>query len=339
MNSYAKEILYELLKLRKGDALSINTEESDFEIAKVFASEALLISDVTVKVVITENGRPLDVMEFEPTMPGRTKSCGFALLRIAHSNDVSVTEDEVLLDNYPEKDDFVSIQKLHHLAEPVVLNRRLSIPYCVVSAASFASDSVTESFSDRILVIDYRKKFLNHLDIDKLHFVGNDCNFTVAVSSYGAFNSNHIFLSNGRDFVCSPDFEKITALLDKDSIDGKVSALTEIFGRKQKIIFKYESGKLIDCTDSKQLKKLISYSYDVVKPGFVAMADKCFELHLGGALIENFIKEPEDENSFPDSFNSCLYCLKLDLSQDLNIFYSGCDGIEHELVRKGFFLD
>ncbi len=335
---YAKTILNDFLKLKKGDALSVNVEESDFDIAKIFASEAIRITDVQVKIVVTEKGRPVDVIEFDPEIPGRTKTIGFALLRIAHSenSDEGKIIDGQILDNYPDKDDFVSIQKLNHLAEPVVLNRRLAIPYCVVPSSAV---DFKDSVSDKMIYVDYRKKFLNGKDVEQLHFIGGNTDFTVDIPYYNLFNSNHVQLSNGRDFISSTDLEKISCTLDMNSMEGNLDAESVILGRKQKVCLKYKNGKLIDCSDSKQLKTLMSYDLNVVKPGFLEMADKSFDLFLGGSQLGNFKKEPEDENSIPDSFNTCVYSLKLHLPDNLSVYYSGFDGKEHEIVRKGFFLE
>lgn len=335
---YAKKILNDFLKLRKGDALSVNVEESDFDIAKIFASEAINITDVQVKIVVTDKGKPVDVIEFDPEIPGRTQTIGFALLRIAHSAESNENQkfDGKLLDNYPDKDDLVSIQKLNHLAEPVVLNRRLAIPYCVVPSSAV---DFKDSVSDRMIVVDYRKKFLNGKDVEQLHFIGENTDFTVDIPQYNFFNSNHILLSNGRDFICSTDLEKISCTLDMNSMEGSLEAESDIFGRKQKVCLKYKNGNLIDCSDSKQLKTLMAYDLNVVKPGYMELADKSFDLYMGGSLLGNFKKEPENEESVPDSFNTCLYSLKLHLPDNLSVYFSGFDGKEYELVRKGFFLE
>ena len=81
--NYAKVIVNDLLNLRVGDALSINTDERDVEFAKKIARIALAITDVTVKIVVIEKGRPVQVLEFDPTPPAHMPT-GFAMLRLSH---------------------------------------------------------------------------------------------------------------------------------------------------------------------------------------------------------------------------------------------------------------
>ena len=66
---YANAIVRDFLDLRTGDALSINTDERDLEFAKLIAQTALPVTDVTVKIVVIENGKPAQVMEFDPAPP------------------------------------------------------------------------------------------------------------------------------------------------------------------------------------------------------------------------------------------------------------------------------
>ncbi|MBO7349665.1 MAG: aminopeptidase, partial [Spirochaetales bacterium] len=81
--TYAKAIVNDLLALRLGDALSINTEESDVPFAKLVAKEALSVTDVTVKIVVTNNGKPTQVLEFDPTPPAHLPR-SYAMLRLSH---------------------------------------------------------------------------------------------------------------------------------------------------------------------------------------------------------------------------------------------------------------
>ena len=60
--NYANTIIKDLLGLRTGDALSINTDERDVEFAKTIARIALPVTDVTVKIVVIEKGKPVQVL-------------------------------------------------------------------------------------------------------------------------------------------------------------------------------------------------------------------------------------------------------------------------------------
>ena len=123
---YARTIINDLLKLREGDALSINTDETDLEFARKIANGALPITHATVKIVVTDHGRPTQVLEFDPAPPASDPRA-FAMLRLAHEKTIPNSQTDVL-ELIVDKEDLSTVQKLGHLAEPVLLNRRISVP-------------------------------------------------------------------------------------------------------------------------------------------------------------------------------------------------------------------
>ncbi|MCQ2398594.1 MAG: aminopeptidase [Sphaerochaetaceae bacterium] len=341
---YASAIVYDFLKLQQGDALSVNSEEADFEFARFVANEAIKVTHSQVKVILTENGKPVDVAEFEPDgMPVKTE--GFAMLRI-QGNRKKREPDGETLDVIVEPDNFAALQKLGHLAEPVLLNRRISVPFCVAPLFDEESEGfrmlsakIENGLGDKILAADYRKNFLNHSDIDRLHFTGAGIDFTVEVPHGTVFTGGTSFLPSGRSFVSGPDFDILRCSTDRHSLNGVLTVQAVVMGKKQSLTLEYENGKLVEHSESVQFERYRLLGDGAAEAGYLSLGDRCFSLHLGGSLLEFLVSQPENEVNIPEFFNTSPYTLECELDSKLNITCSGCDGKEHELVRKGFFLD
>lgn len=342
--AYAKTIVADLLKLRAGDALSINTEEIDLEFAKEIANTALEITRVTVKIVVTDKGKPNQVIEFDPAPPALDPQ-SFAMLRLAHESEEKQENKEEYLELIVDKEDLVTVQKFGHLAEPVLLNRRISVPWCVAKI----HDNNTQQWDDinnkidlgienQCLVADYRRQYLQQWDSILLHLTGKNTDFSVQIPEGARFMGGTQVLPSGRKFLNSLNFDVISFITDCNFIDGKLEAQCKVLGKDLDCILVFKDGKLVDWTHSKELDTLFNFDENLKKPGFISFKDKEFILHLGGSLVEGLATIPEDESSLPDYFNKCLYTLKLHLDPKLNIFATNCKGKTIELVKRGFFL-
>lgn len=341
--AYAKTIVKDLLKLRAGDALSINTEEVDLEFAKEIANLALEITKVTVKIVVTESGKPSQVLEFDPAPPALDPQ-GFAMLRLAHEKEEQHDNKEYL-ELIVDKEDLITVQKFGHLAEPVLLNRRISVPWCVAKTHddkaqkwNDINNKIELGIENQSLVADYRRQYLQQSDSVLLHITGNNTDFTVQIPEGARFLGGTQTLSNGRKFLYSLDFDVISFITNCNSLDGKLEAHCKVLGKELDCKLEFKDGKLVDWTHAKELDALFNFDENIKKPGYISFKDKEFTLNLGGSLIEGLETIPEDENSLPDYFNKCLYTLKLHLDPKLSIFATNCQGKTTELVRRGFFL-
>ncbi len=342
--AYAKTIVTDLLKLRAGDALSINTEETDLEFAKEIANTALAVTNVTVKIVVTEKGKPTQVLEFDPAPPALDPQ-GFAMLRLAHESKQPELKKDEYLEVIVDKEDLVTVQKLGHLAEPILLNRRISVPWCVAKVHEKDTDAWDEitkklelGISNQSLVADYRRQFLQQSDSTLLHIVGKDTDFTVKVPEGAKFLGGTQVLPNGRKFLNSLDFDIVSFITDCQSLDGKISAHCQVLGKEQDCSFEFKEGTLVAWTPDKELRTLFAFDENLKKPGYFSFRDKEFTLSLGGSLVEGLPNIPEEESLLPEYFNRCLYTLKLNLDSKLSIFATNCEGKTTELVRKGYFL-
>lgn len=343
-SEYASIIINSLLKLQEGDTLSVNTEECDFEFARVIADMAVRKTKTISKIVITSQGRPSEVVDFDPYEPAvQTKA--LCMLHLNHC-DESVSSDEKVLDVIVDKNDLRAIQKLGHLADPVILDRKIVISWCVIPSF-YANNPELESLVNRlskdidgqILASKYRKKYLNQTDIDKLHFYSDSCDFTIDLPENVQFIGGLETLSNGREFVPTVDFQNLMCNVDKNSINGWFNASSSILGKKVSLKLTFDNGALKNNYECIQLKNILTFDEDISKVGMIEMGDKYFVLHFGCSSVESLRNKPESEDNLPSWFNQSIYKFECKLDEKLNIEYYGCDGKYHELVRKGFFLE
>ncbi len=342
---YANAIVHEMLDLRLGDALSINTEEVDFEFAKLIANTALDVTDVTVKIVVLDKGKPTQVLDFDPKPPAHMPS-GYAMLRLSHDSLKEAVKGHVL-DMVVDPNDLITVQRLGHLAEPVVLNRRIAVPWCVAKVFDDedlgswkAIENLLElGISSQSLSARYRKESLENSDIAELSFTGKDVDFSVSVPQGSLFVSGLQVLSSGREFLSGIDFDKLSCLVDRGSTSGTFKAFVTVFGKSFMASFTFKDGLLVDWTHTTELDRLLSFDENLRRVGFISMRDNEIIVNLGGALIDALGSAPESDEEIPDYFNTSLYTLACTLPRDVDVSCTSGNGIVRELARKGVFIE
>jgi len=339
--TYAKAIIDDLLKLQEGDALSINTDEQDLDFAKDIANMALVTTKTIVKIVVTDHGKPTQVLEFDPEPPARDP-IEFAMLHLSHES--SFSSKATTLELSIDKENLVALQKLGHLAEPVMLNRRIAVPWCIATIHEDLEKweklhkKVSLNIAEQSLATDYRKKYLEHSDSVLLHVIGDETNFKVKVPEGARFIGGTQVLPTGRTFLTGLDFDILSFITDCNSLDGQFKAKANVLGKEYEGTFTFKDGVLTNWTHTKEIDVLLDFDENLKKPGYFSFRDKEFILHLGGSVIEGLEQEPEYEDLIPQYFNRSLYTLALKLEEKLTIFATNCEGNTTELVRKGFFL-
>lgn len=341
---YARSIVEDLLCLRLGDALSINTEEADLPFAKEVASAALKVTDVTVKIVVIHQGKPSQVLEFDPAPPAHLPR-SYAMLRLSHVS--KAVSDGSYLDVVVDGNDLGAIQKLGHLADPVVLDRRISVPWCVAEVYdeddSQSWDALIRKISLNIpnqsLSAIYRSQSLENSDIAELYFKGEGTEFSVSVPKESLFAGGHKVLSSGREFLTGMDFDMLSCLVDKDSANGVFTADVTVLGHPQKASFEFENGKLVSWTHSPQLDRLLSFDEQLGRIGYISMRDNEFVVNLGGAVLDSLSDVPISEELLPDWFNMSLYTLRCSLGRNMDVCSTDRNGITKVLVKDGVFLE
>ena len=341
---YAKAITDDLLGLRPGDALSINTEERDLEFARTVAQRALEITDVTVKVVVTNKGKISQVLDFDPAPPAH-RPVAQAMLRICHRSP-AVTEGD-FLDVVVDPTDLGAIQKLGHLAEPVVLGRRIAVPWCVAEVYDEEDDESWDAVFRKIdlnipnqsLSAMYRSRSYETSGITEMHFEGEGTSFSVGVPSESLFRSGHQILASGREFLSGMDFDRLSFLVDKDSVNGRFRADVTVFGVRKTVDFTFENGLLVDWTHSQALDRLLSFDELLRRVGYITMRDNEIIVNLGGALSDALSQLPVSEELIPDWFNMSLYTLECVLERNLDVSCTDSNGITRQIARDGVFLE
>ena len=342
--NYAKTIINDLLSLRVGDALSINTDERDVEFAKTIARLALSVTDVTVKIVVIEKGKPVQVLEFDPTPPAHLPT-GFAMLRLSHKGRKKL--EGKLLDIVVEPTDMGAIQKLGHLAEPVVLGRRIAVPWCVADVYDDEDDDAWNEIERKIsynianlgLVSLYRAHKLNDSEIVQLKITGEGTDFTVDVPADTLFHGGNHELASGRQFLSGMDFDTLNLLVDRNTADGFFSADVEVFGRPQRIRFEFTDGMLKSYSQSPELDRLLSFDEDIRRVGYISLSENGICVNLGGALVDALRILPPTEEELPDFFNTSLYTLKCRLSGKLSVTAIASSGIGLEIMKESAFTE
>ena len=342
--NYANTIIKDLLGLRTGDALSINTDERDVEFAKTIARIALPITDVTVKIVVIEKGKPVQVLEFDPTPPAHMPK-GFAMLRLNHKELKKLKGK--LLDTVVEPTDMGAIQKMGHLAEPVVLGRRIAVPWCVADVYDETDEESWTDLERKIsynianlgLVSVYRTQKLNDSQIVQMHLVGEETDFTLDVPAEAVFHGGHHELASGRNFLSGMDFDTLNLLVDRNSADGFFTADIEVFGRPQRVRFEFTNGVLKSYTKSPELERLLSFDEDIGRVGYVSLRDGEVAVNLGGALVDALRIQPVSEEELPAFFNSSLYTLKCILSGKTDVTATAQQGIGLEIMKESVFTE
>ena len=341
---YARAIVEDLLSLRLGDALSINTEEVDLPFAKTVAEAALPVTDVTVKIVVINQGKPVQVLEFDPAPPAHLPR-SYAMLRLSHVSK-PVTEGS-FLDVEVDRNDLGSIQKLGHLAEPVVLDRRIAVPWCVadvfdsddIPAWDALSRKINLNIPNQSLSAQYRSRSLENSDIAELYFKGEGTDFSVSVPRESLFTGGHRVLGSGREFLTGMDFDMLSFLVDKDSAEGYFTADITVFGHRQKARFEFADGRLVSWTHSPQLDRLLSFDEQLGRIGYISMRDNEIVVNLGGAVLDSLSDVPISEDLLPDWFNMSLYSLKCLLGRNIDVCAVDSNGISKVLAKDGVFLE
>lgn len=345
-NLYAERIIKDFLRLQDGDALSINTEDIDFPFASTVAKKALETTNVTVKIVVTENGKPVEVTDFDVEDKNPSVIRRMAMLRLKHV-ERSIT-NEAVLEAEVEKDDLASLQKLGHLADPIVPGRRISVPWCVVpvfedeeseEARLFKEKSLDGEINNHIKLTDYRKSYMEHSDMDLIHLTSDDTDLTLRVPARISFIGGSSTLVDGRSYINTADFDRISFALDKDSAEGFLKGTAFVFGKEEEAELKFEKGVLSVIKGSNKLKKLLSFDEYLQKVGYISLRDKEFILSLGGSLQDSIDNILETQEEIPTYVNTSIYSLKVHLNSKISVSYSNFSGKTTKLIRRGFFLD
>lgn len=343
LNNYAKAIVNDLLCLKSTDSLSINVEDLDFEFARLVAQSALEVTQTVVKIVVTENGRPIQVMDFEPeglALEGRTP----VMLRLSHRKMETITGPT--LDVILDPNDMVAVQRFGHLADPIVLDRRISVPWCV--APVFEKEDVESwkkvkrildsEISIQSLLTRYRKKALEEEPYEKLVFFSDTQSLSVAIPTDALAATGLQVLRSGREFLSTLDFDNLAINVDRISANGSMTCTAKVLGKKIKSTLVFKDGLLVDWTHSKELDQVLGFDENLRRIGYVSLRDNEFCLHLGSSITESLGTLPESEENLPEYFNTSLYTICFEMEGIKTVCMEENEEKRKNIVENGTFI-
>ena len=123
---FSKLICFSQLNLTSGDSLSINTEESTYDFALNLAKFAATITNVTVNIVVTIEGKVSQTVPVDPDLLDiqRPSITSQVMCRIFDLNNFLYENNANLDEIY---NNVVEISKFALLSEPIDLKRRIAI--------------------------------------------------------------------------------------------------------------------------------------------------------------------------------------------------------------------
>jgi aminopeptidase len=246
---YAELVIRRQLQLRRGESLSINTESSTIDFARLLARLAVEVTIQAVQIVETQNGRikqvyPIDPKENEALRP---KISGYVMCHVVDLDDCPYYSEES-----PEAiaKDVVMLGRFGLLAEPIELDRRLAYPWANIPypgakwGLQYLGEDATEDdlwnlftalyrldakdpdrfWEDQGVMLSYRKKRLNAIKPERLEIVGDGWAFSCSVAKDTQWCGGEQHTSSNRTFFSTLPVQHLYATIDGLSANGSVSS-------------------------------------------------------------------------------------------------------------------
>ncbi len=278
---YAYHIVHRMLRLEEGEKLTVNANEETIGFSHKVAHEAAETTGVSVSLVSIENGRVQSVDEIEPSYPAK-EAKGNAMLHLASFMKSEFREDE--------ENDAINLQKHRLLADPIILDRRISIPWAVayvpdalwaeyvygsgattdqlyIDLAAFLGfdDEETDhdSSATTAMTLAMRCRDLNSMKIKALHLESPSLCLDLYPSTGSLTGTSAVRLPNGRFFYPSLPCEDIIIPLDFRKGDGwfKSTLPFRFFDRPfNSVDVRIKNGRItgFDCEDAKYARRFMN---------------------------------------------------------------------------------
>lgn len=294
---YAQLVCTGQLKLRVSDILSINSEESTYDFALLLARKACNITKLTVNIVVTKNGKVIEEVPMEPEIldihkphPGSPVMC--RILNLEEYKYYSIDNPSKVSNN------LIEINKFGNLSEPLVLNRRISVPWTTVvfPSLSFAQALLNEAeqgdqlrllevlyrldqddpevyWDNQSTLISFRKNKLNELGDGIISFKNNSSYFTAKILNKANWAGGMIKLRSNREFYHKLPSQNIHTTLDNKSCDGTITASRDfhLFGQVVKdATFEINQGRVTQFSASQGYEALNTFFESDVNSNIVS---------------------------------------------------------------------
>lgn len=228
-DKYADFIVRRMLRLREGEKLSLNCNEETLEFAHKVAHVAAEESGVPVSLVYIEDGKVESVDEIDPSYQAREQN-GVSMLHLA-SFPKSGSSEEL---------DAKALQEYRLLADPLFLDRRVSVPWATAYVPTplwaefvYGSGATTDMLwrdlaelceledEDRLDLTDTQEKTLalraeklNRLEIEAFRLESTTCSLYLPLAGRTQHVSGAGRVRGNRFFYPSYPCEDIAVALD-----------------------------------------------------------------------------------------------------------------------------
>ena len=238
-------IIKQQLQLRPGESLSINTESSTIEFARLLARMAAETTREPVHIVETKHGKVLQVYPIDPQLNDalRPPVSGLAMCHIVDLDSAPYYSEESPQDLAK---DVVQLGRFGILADPPELERRLAAPWANVPypgpdwGLQYLGNEATEGdmwklfmslfrldahdpaeyWSNQAGMMNLRKRILNQHLADTITLRDQDWELMVRIAMDTQWTGGETVLSNGRKFLSQLPLQHVYASVDTQSANG-----------------------------------------------------------------------------------------------------------------------
>ena len=272
LRRYARLIIKTQLKLERGDQLSINTEGSYMDFARLLAKIACEATLQTVNIVETNHGKVVQVIQIDPVEPEifRPEVKGFVMCHI-----FSLDETPFQHDGKPKEvaNEVALLGSFGLLSEPVFLDRRIAVPWANIPlpGPNWASqlldqevtnfemwnlfamlfrledDNASSFWEGQANLMHFRKQKLNKLGPVELTLTGSGWSLKTKKAPDTLWADGLNTVSSGRKFIPALPMQNVFASLDCTLSNGIIASSRSflLFGQTvEDATFTIENGKV-----------------------------------------------------------------------------------------------
>lgn len=335
---YAQIIISSLLRLEEGENLYINTESSNLYFVRQLAKMASEHTGKTVNVLLTSKGKPEEVIPFDPKLFFSGTESRTVMLHIQGNKNIS--EDNII----PDLKNLVHMQKYGHLGEPVVLDRQIAVPWCVIPCPNENSETFVDEWkfiknkiypegtnlTKQSSLLSLRKNFLNHQENTKLKIIGDNTNIEIEFCDNTHYISGETILKDGRSFLTSLDFMKLSRTISKNKTNGYGRFKTKIFGHDCDIDIEFKNGIPTPKNTNQWISSYFGLETEHLLPGFITLCDNNSSITLGPGLVESL----NFKDDLPNDFSQGIYSLELLFEKEIRVIDE-----DFVIIDKGIFFE
>ncbi|MFA6845124.1 MAG: aminopeptidase [Sphaerochaetaceae bacterium] len=276
LKRYAQLVIKSQLQLKQGESLSINSESSTIEFARLLAKLACEVTIEPVQIVETNEGKikqvfPIDPEENDALRPNIT---GFVMCHLVNLNECPYLSAE---NPWNLISDVSLLGKFGLLAEPVLLDRRIAVPWANVPipganwGLQYLDANATEEdlwkFFASLLRLDtddpsrfwieqgnmlfFRKRKLNLLRPRTLDIVGDGWSIQLDIAKGTQWCGGEQTAKGQRHFFSSLPLQHLFTSVDCKSAKGTFSSTRAflLLGKQvEGASFVIEEGKVVSYT-------------------------------------------------------------------------------------------